>query len=236
MNEGGFLSNSLDLLARGGPVMYVLLAMSIAALAIILMKLFHFSKLQLGNRRFVADALEALRKGNESRADSILKGSRSPIARVMESAKSVATNSRLTPDDRDAHVSTTALAEISEMSTFLRPLELLGNLAPLVGLLGTVLGMIQAFAQLELAGSQVDPSLLAGGIWEALMTTAFGLTVAIPAVAAFQMFDARIERARTHMRNAAVGVMEVYHDRPSAVASADGGDAAPAGRLAAAGA
>jgi biopolymer transport protein ExbB len=203
-------------------------------LAIILAKLYHFSRLGLARQQFVEESLQALRQGDERRTDSILKESRSPIARVMETAKATARNPRLTPEDRDAQVSTLALSEISELNSLLRPLELLGNMSPLVGLLGTVLGMIQAFAQLELAGSQVDPSLLAGGIWEALMTTAFGLMVAIPAVAAFQLFDSRIERVRTQMRNAAVEVIQIYHERsgvaePAAAGGVGGSSFAVAG-------
>lgn len=207
------LSTGIDMLNRGGPVMWVLLAMSIAALAIIAAKFYQFAQLKLGKRDFVDQALQALRAGDERKADQILKKSKNPVARVLEVAKTTASNPRLTPEDRDAQVGSCGVQQIAEMNTQLRTLELLGNLAPLVGLLGTVSGMIQAFAQLELAGSQVDPSLLAGGIWEALLTTAFGLTVAIPAVAAFQLFDARIERTRTQMRNAAVGVLEIYHEQ-----------------------
>jgi biopolymer transport protein ExbB len=78
---------------------------------------------------------------------------------------------------------------------WMRPLEVIASLAPMLGLFGTVLGMIEAFAELEAAGARVDPSILSGGIWEALLTNAVGLAVAIPAVAAFNWFERRIERA-----------------------------------------
>lgn len=76
----------------------------------------------------------------------------------------------------------------------LRPLEVISACAPLLGLLGTVIGMIEAFATLASAGSDINPSLLAGGIWKALLTTAAGLIVAIPALFAWHLFDRRIER------------------------------------------
>jgi biopolymer transport protein ExbB len=77
----------------------------------------------------------------------------------------------------------------------MRPLEVIASTAPLLGLFGTVLGMIAAFAQLEAAGSRVDPAILSGGIWEALLTTALGLAVAIPTLAAVNWIDRRIERS-----------------------------------------
>ena len=81
----------------------------------------------------------------------------------------------------------------------MRLLEVIAGAAPLLGLLGTVLGMIEAFKQLEMAGSQIDPSVLSGGIWQALLTTAAGLIVALPALIAWHHFDRGLENARIAM-------------------------------------
>jgi biopolymer transport protein ExbB len=83
----------------------------------------------------------------------------------------------------------------------LRPLEVIANLSPLLGLMGTVLGMISAFQNMEGAGNQVDPSVLSGGIWQALLTTAVGLAVAIPVVAAYNWLDRKVERISSRMNN-----------------------------------
>jgi biopolymer transport protein ExbB len=83
----------------------------------------------------------------------------------------------------------------------LRALELIATIAPLLGLLGTVLGMISAFQALQQAGSKADPSLLAGGIWEALLTTAAGMAVAIPASAALTWFEAVIDALRQDLED-----------------------------------
>src|SRR5262249_28066281 len=80
-------------------------------------------------------------------------------------------------------------------------------IAPLLGLLGTVSGMVKAFAKLELAGSRVDPAMLAGGIWEALLATVAGLTIAIPAMAAHYIFEGKVDRIRADMKDAAVRVI-----------------------------
>ncbi|MDO6806083.1 MotA/TolQ/ExbB proton channel family protein, partial [Wenyingzhuangia sp. 1_MG-2023] len=73
-----------------------------------------------------------------------------------------------------------ARIEVGKLTQGLRPLEVIANIAPLLGLFGTVLGMIEAFQAMEAAGSKVDPAVLSGGIWQALLTTAGGLAVAIP--------------------------------------------------------
>ena len=89
-----------------------------------------------------------------------------------------------------------ATFRLNQLKMLLRPLEVIANLAPLLGLLGTVLGMIVAFQNMEAAGSRVDPSVLSGGIWQALLTTAVGLAVAIPTVAVHSWLERRVERFR----------------------------------------
>ncbi|WP_322867177.1 MotA/TolQ/ExbB proton channel family protein [Aquicoccus sp. G2-2] len=88
----------------------------------------------------------------------------------------------------------------------LRALELIATIAPLLGLLGTVLGMIAAFQTLQQSGNRADPAMLAGGIWEALLTTAAGMAVAIPASAALTWFEAVIERMRRDVEDAATRI------------------------------
>ena len=78
------------------------------------------------------------------------------------------------------------------MQRFMPTLEIIAQVSPLIGLLGTVIGMIDSFNELELGGSLVDPSILAGGIWTALLTTAMGLIVAIPALISHYFFDRKI--------------------------------------------
>lgn len=92
-----------------------------------------------------------------------------------------------------------ASLRLNQLRAYLRPLEVIASLSPLLGLLGTVLGMIVAFQQMEAAGNQVDPSVLSGGIWQALLTTAVGLAVAIPAVMAHNWMERKVERVAALM-------------------------------------
>ncbi len=207
MTEIGALANTLDLLAKGGPVMMVLLAVSGLAVLIIVAKLLQFARLGLGNLRFVDPAMTALGRNEPQAALALLAKRRHPVARAMESAITTSTDSRLTPEDRDAEINRVGSAQIRDLESHLRGLEVIANLSPLLGLLGTVIGMIGAFAKLEDAGSKVDPAMLAGGIWEALLTTAFGLVIAIPALAAFYVLEGRVESVRAVMKDVVTRIL-----------------------------
>jgi len=94
-----------------------------------------------------------------------------------------------------------ATLKLEQLRSYLHPLEVIATLSPLLGLLGTVIGMIMAFQQMAAAGNQVDLSVLSGGIWQALLTTAVGLTVAIPVVAVHTWLERKIERVASLMND-----------------------------------
>jgi len=100
-----------------------------------------------------------------------------------------------------------------------RLLDTVAQLAPLLGLFGTVLGMIQAFQSLQDAGSSVDPSLLAGGIWVALLTTAVGLAVAMPTSMVLAWFESRMARERVFADKALLTVLVPGQTGPEAAAT-----------------
>lgn len=95
---------------------------------------------------------------------------------------------------------------LTEFRQSMRPLEVIAAAAPLIGLLGTVLGMIEAFAALSKVQGQIDPSVLAGGIWQALLTTAAGLIVAIPALVAWHSLDKKVERVAAQLNQIIVDI------------------------------
>ena len=119
-------------------------------------------------------------------------------------------SARLDPalDDAAAREETAraARADLAEARRGLRALELISTIAPLLGLLGTVLGMIEAFQTLQEAGARADPSALAGGIWEALLTTAAGMAVAIPAGVALSWFESVTDALQADMEDAATRI------------------------------
>ena len=203
-----------NLFQQGGTVMYVLLFMSVLATAIILLKLYQFSRSGLRQTAFVDDTLSALARGEHEQALQNLQQQSSPVARVLESAVRFGADPVMSSRDVEAEVSRVGSAQIRNLESWLRGLSSIAHLSPLLGLLGTVTGMIVAFMSLQEAGSRVDPSILSGGIWEALLTTAFGLTVAIPAMAAFYYLEGEVDHVRAAMKDASIQVLRHFGKSP----------------------
>jgi len=203
-----------SLLQQGGGVMYVLLLMSILATAIIMLKLYQFYRSDLRQNAFVENTLVSLSRREYKQALNDLHQQTSPVARVLESAINFAANPAMSSKDVEAEVSRVGSAQIRNLESWLRGLSSIAHLSPLLGLLGTVTGMIVAFMNLQAAGSQVDPSILSGGIWEALLTTAFGLTVAIPAMAAFYYLEGEVDHLRAAMKDASIQVLRHFGKTP----------------------
>ncbi|NOZ09648.1 MAG: MotA/TolQ/ExbB proton channel family protein [Gammaproteobacteria bacterium] len=203
-----------SLFQQGGAVMYVLLLMSILATAIILLKLYQFYRSGLRQVAFVDGIVSALQHGEHGRALQALQQQNSPVARVLESAVRCGADPAMSTGDVEAEVSRVGSAQIRNLESWLRGLSSIAHLSPLLGLLGTVTGMIAAFMSLEQAGSRVDPSILSGGIWEALLTTAFGLTVAIPAMAAFYYLEGEVDHVRAAMKDAGIRVLRHFGKTP----------------------
>ena len=189
-------------LVLGGPAMVALALMSVAALAVLILKLWEFSERQVNARAFVRPALDAWERGQIDAAQSALDASPSPLAAVLREAMRLLRDARYSEAQVRERIERAALDQIESTRGWLRVLELIGTLAPLVGLLGTVLGMIEAFQALQAAGDRVEPSILSGGIWQALLTTAAGLVIAIPAVIALHGFERRIEQLQLAMESA----------------------------------
>ena len=192
---------NIDLLAlvlKGGPVMILLLGLSIISLTIIIIKIIQFYKSGLHNIKKIDAAMEMIEKNKLSNAQNLLNTIYHPASKII---LVTIDSQKLSDTDKENKISIEAEKELRNLEFLLKPLEVISNIAPLLGLLGTVIGMITAFSKLEESGSRVDPAILAGGIWEALLTTAFGLIVAIPALAAFYWLDGRVDNVREDMRH-----------------------------------
>lgn len=194
-----------ELLRAGGPVMWILAVLSVLALAIVIVKLFDFARFGVWRRRAALTALDELGKGERETALKRAANAPGPLADILATALR---SRRGEGGDALAReeVARRGAAWLESLRTGLRPLELIGTLAPLLGLLGTTLGMIEAFRELEAAGNRVDPSVLSGGIWEALLTTAAGLSVAVPVIAAHVALERSLERLHHAMQDTATRV------------------------------
>lgn len=181
----------IRLVALGGPVLALLLGVSVIALALVLVKLWQHQSAHVGRRRHLQRALERWDAGDAAAAYAEIAESRHFLAPV------VALGAQLVGrDDARNRLESEAEKRIAPLEGGFRVLDTIAQLSPLLGLLGTVLGMIEAFQALQDAGDQVDPSALAGGIWVALMTTAAGLSVAMPVSVVLSWFEGRIDDER----------------------------------------
>ena len=196
--------NNLDLLAKGGPVMFILLGFSIFAFAIIFIKLIQFFAAALSSTNKIEEILTKLNGSNAKKLLTDIQKIKNPLARIIEVVIITKNDRRFDKESREAEISRIISQEIRNLENYLGGLEVVASISPLLGLFGTVLGMIKAFLNLEKAGSQIDPALLAGGIWEALLTTAFGLAIAIPALAAYHLFENKISNTRDKINDTVV--------------------------------
>lgn len=196
------IDQALSLLQLGAPASYLLLLLSLMALTLIIVKGWEFWELRLPDRTFIGRALLLFHRGQSGDALTILQEHRGPLAASLAAAIAAVTNSALTREQAIEFARVYASERIEDTRALLRPIEVISQLAPLTGLLGTVLGMISAFKALQLGGENVSPAALSGGIWEALLTTAAGLLVAIPCIAALHYFERRIERMQSELESA----------------------------------
>lgn len=190
-----------EILSRGGVVMIPIALCSVIGLALILERSWHFWRIRRDQVLFQEEALEMLKAGKLEDLSARAKQSSCPLAPLIlafldhrESREG---------GDRERALRRAGSRKLQELEHHLRGLHIIANVAPLLGLLGTVTGMINAFMKVESFGNRVEVSQLAGGIWEALLTTAAGLTVAIPCMLFYNYFLGRVQRIEMEMRDTA---------------------------------
>ncbi|MEE2989286.1 MAG: MotA/TolQ/ExbB proton channel family protein [Planctomycetota bacterium] len=178
-----------DLFVRGGFVMYPLLACSIVAVCVAVERIIVFL-FRAGSYRQLSDQLgHRLENNSVEDVRSWLQQRRTPLAGVADCylehlGRSVQLRGEL--------VGKQASQQITLLERRISWLSVIGHLAPMIGLLGTVWGLVDAFHQIESQGGNVQPSDLASGIWQALLTTVFGLIVALPTLAIYHFLDNRV--------------------------------------------
>jgi biopolymer transport protein ExbB len=160
-----------DIYDLGGPVVVLMLGLSVLSLGVIFWKIWQFYRLGVGRNAHISAAIAEWDAGNQDAAEQVLEQSRNTLSDALQSRQVNGPKTRFEAK---------ASAHIARLESGFRVLDSIAQIAPLLGLFGTVLGMIDAFQALQEAGNSVDPSLLAGGIWVALLTTAAGLAVAMP--------------------------------------------------------
>lgn len=170
--------------------MIPILLCSVIALAIVIERLFFIRASQEDSERTLAEFKEALTSNSSLEKLNYCQDSKDSVKRMIGEGLQIRNLPKWKMEERLAEV---GQEEINKQNKYIRGLEVIASITPLLGLLGTVIGMVQAFNKVAEHKGIVDPSLLAGGIWEALLTTAAGLSVAIPTMVMFHFFNRRSE-------------------------------------------
>jgi len=194
--------NFVELLQKGGPVVWILAVYSSIGLAIVLERYFLFLRLRRLPKDLIGQLDRLLERADAQERVAGLKG---PEAHVIQAM--VAADRQGVQDLRNVAARVCA-QERQRMEFGLPTLGVLGSTAPLLGLLGTIAGMIKAFMVIEEAGGKVDAQALAGGIWEAMITTGVGLAVAIPLVILLHFLEGSVERRDQSMQRCSALLLE----------------------------
>lgn len=189
-----------DALNVGGPALWVIFGISVVLLTVGLWKFWHLIKLGAWNRKQADEILKLWLEKKIEPSDINLRNIR---AKILGQTILAISNQNYTNDMVREECVRLANKNLNEARRGLRIIDLIITIAPLVGLLGTVLGMIEAFQALQDSGAQADPSALAGGIWEALLTTAAGMGIAIPASILLSWYDSVVSNVQADIENLA---------------------------------
>jgi biopolymer transport protein ExbB len=207
------ISQFAEFMHVGGPVVWILTGFSVIALAIVLIKLWQFMTTRPESEKHLKSVIRDWQKGDAAEAMVRLNPKRPVDELVLISIRGL-TQHKMDLATLKEELDRVATLRLNQLRAYLRPLEVIATLSPLLGLLGTVLGMIVAFQQMEAAGNQVDPSVLSGGIWQALLTTAVGLAVAIPVVTVHNWMERKVERVAALMNDTVTQIFTVERAQP----------------------
>ncbi len=201
-----------SLVLKGGIVMIPLAILSFVAIYIFIERYFAISRASGEETNFMNNIRDFIHSGRIDSAKSLCRNNQSPIARMI--AKGIVRIGRpLT--DINAAIENVGKLEIAKLEKNIAVLATVAGAAPMLGFLGTVIGMVRAFYNMSMAGPNIDISLLAGGIYEAMITTITGLTVGIIAYICYNILVARIEKVVFMLEARATEFMDLLHEPAS---------------------
>src|SRR5580765_1135376 len=197
------------LLTHGGPMIYLILGASAVALAVFVERVLHFHRAQINSMEFLNGVRNVLKRDNVVEALSICDATPGPVARLVKVA--ILHRERGQEGVREA-LEEAGLIEVPPLEDKLNLIATIAQITPLMGLLGTVLGFIKIFSELQEKAALANMQDLSGGIWQALICTAAGLAVAIPCYAAYNYLVSRVNAIVLDMEKAATEIINIVSD------------------------
>jgi len=194
------------LLKHGGPMVWLLLLMSAVVIVVFIERLLHYHRAQINSIEFLNGIRNVLKRDNVVEALSICDATPGPVARLVKTA--ILSREMGRDGVRDA-LEEAGLLEVPRLEEKLGLMATIAQIAPLVGLLGTVLGFLTVFQQLQEQGVYATSNLLAGGIWQSLLSMAAGLAVAIPTYAGYNYLVNRVNSIVLDMEKASAEIVNL---------------------------
>jgi biopolymer transport protein ExbB len=195
-----------ELLKNGGPMMYLLLLVSAIAIVVFIERLLHFHRAQINSAEFLTGVRNVLKRDNVVEAISICDATPGPVARLVKVAILNRENGR---DGVREALEEAGLLEVPRLEDKLNLLATIAQIAPIMGLLGTVLGFMTVFADIQAQGLNAHSTQLASGVWQALVCTAFGLAIAIPSYAGYNYLVSRVNSIVLDMEKASTEILNI---------------------------
>lgn len=202
-----------DMIQKGGPVMYLIIILSIIALGIVIERIYNFNRARIDSQKFMDQIISSLKRNKIIEAIEMCSQTPGPIAHIIKAG--ILKHDRSKPEIKEA-VDEAAQLEIPRLEKRLPILATIAHIAPLLGLLGTVNGMIKAFQiiqQKAFTMTPVNPGDLSGGIWESLLATLAGLSVAIPTYVAYNYLINQVDTLVFDMERSATDLVNLLSSR-----------------------
>lgn len=199
-------------LSAGGPMIWLIVLCSAVAVVVFLERVLHYHREQINATEFLNGVRNVLRRDNVVEALSICEATPGPVARLVKTA--ILNRERGREGVREA-LEEAGLVEVPLLEARLNVLATVAQIAPLMGLLGSVLGFVKLFAALEATGTLAHLEALAHGVWEALICTAAGLAVAIPCYAGYNYLVSRVQTIVLDMEKAATEIVHLVTETPN---------------------
>ncbi|HEY6169684.1 MAG TPA: MotA/TolQ/ExbB proton channel family protein [Verrucomicrobiae bacterium] len=197
------------LLTKGGPMMWLLLLVSAAGIAVFIERLLYYHRAQINSTEFLNGVRNVLKRDNVVEALSICEATPGPVARLVKAA--ILNRERGRDGVREA-LEDAGLIEIPRLEEKLPLMATIAQIAPLMGLLGTVMGFIRVFMRLQAEGRFAPMESLSGGVWEALISAAAGLAVAIPAYIGYNYLVSRVNAVVLDMEKASTEILNIVSE------------------------
>jgi biopolymer transport protein ExbB len=200
------------LFSHGGPMFWVLLATGALGVAVFAERFLHYHRAEINSAEFLAGVRNVIRRDNIVEALSICDATPGPVARLVKTA--ILNREKGREGIREA-LEEAGLIEVPRLEEKLNLLATIAQIAPLLGLLGTVLGFIDVFGALQAEGAFAHSGKLAGGVWQSLICTAMGLAISAPTYAGYNYLVTRVNAIVLEMEKVASEILNVVTENPS---------------------